>query len=88
MYVCVCLAVSDREVREAIESGATTREAVTRACRAGGDCGACHGMIATMIEDHLDESGPIVCRPPVSASTERLVPETALVRADSKMRAA
>ena len=77
MYVCVCLAVTDREVREAIESGATTREAVTRACSAGGDCGACHGMISTMIEDHLDDLGPVRCCP---SGTTELVPETALVR--------
>jgi bacterioferritin-associated ferredoxin len=51
VYVCVCLAVSETEVRDAIEGGATTREAVTRACRAGGDCGACHQMIEDMIED-------------------------------------
>jgi bacterioferritin-associated ferredoxin len=81
MYVCVCLAVSDREVREAIEGGASTREAVTRVCKAGGDCGACHGMIATMIEDHLEESGPIRCCPPATASAEHLVPDSALVRA-------
>jgi len=83
MYVCVCLAVSEREVQEVIGSGATTREAVTRACGAGGDCGACHGMIATMIEDHLEgaeTSGPVVCCPPATASAERLVPEAALVR--------
>ncbi|MBX3264838.1 MAG: (2Fe-2S)-binding protein [Labilithrix sp.] len=78
MYVCVCLAVSDQEVRSAIESGATTREAVTRVCGAGGDCGACHGMIATMIEDHVEESGPIVCCP--ASAAERLVPDSALVR--------
>ena len=51
MFVCVCHAVSDKEVRSAIDAGATTREAVTRACRAGGDCGACHQTIEDMIED-------------------------------------
>jgi bacterioferritin-associated ferredoxin len=71
MYVCVCLAVSDTEVRAAIEDGATTRQAVTHACGAGGDCGACHGMIEDMIEDHLE------C--PKNAA-KKLVPETALVR--------
>lgn len=55
MYVCCCLAVKDSEVGEAIENGAHTREAVTRACKAGGDCGACHGMIEQMIEDHLED---------------------------------
>jgi len=50
MFVCVCHAVTDKEVQRAIEGGADTREAVTRACRAGGDCGGCHGHIEDMIE--------------------------------------
>jgi bacterioferritin-associated ferredoxin len=54
MYVCVCLAVTEADVEAAIKGGAVTREAVTRACRAGGDCGACHGMIEQKIEDHVD----------------------------------
>ena len=66
MYVCVCLAVTEAEVDAAIADGAHTRVAVTRACRAGGDCGACHGMIEHKIEEHpecaavkpADESGP------------------------------
>ena len=57
MYVCVCMAVTDAEVEAAIANGAHTREAVTRACRAGGDCGACHGMIRGMIEEHRDGGG-------------------------------
>jgi bacterioferritin-associated ferredoxin len=52
MYVCVCHAVTDGEVKAAIEGGASTREGVTRACRAGGDCGACHGHIEEMIDEH------------------------------------
>ena len=81
MYVCVCLAVSETEVQSAIEAGATTGVAVTLAGRAGGDCGACHGMILTMLEDHSDEvSGPIVCCPPASAGGGRHVPASALDR--------
>jgi bacterioferritin-associated ferredoxin len=58
MYVCVCLAVTEAEVEAAIAGGAHTRAAVTKACRAGGDCGACHGMIEAKIEDHLEAAGP------------------------------
>jgi bacterioferritin-associated ferredoxin len=49
------MAVTEAEVEAAIAGGATTREAVTRVCRAGGDCGACHGMIDAKIEDHLED---------------------------------
>jgi bacterioferritin-associated ferredoxin len=51
MYVCVCFAVTDKEIRRAIDDGAKTREDVTRACRAGGDCGSCHRQIEAMIEE-------------------------------------
>ena len=54
MFVCVCKAVTDVQVRTAIERGACSREAVTRACRAGGDCGACHSHIEGMIEEHQE----------------------------------
>jgi bacterioferritin-associated ferredoxin len=52
MFVCVCRAVTEREVKVAIEAGATTVQAVTRACCAGDDCGACHGAIRDMIDEH------------------------------------
>jgi bacterioferritin-associated ferredoxin len=51
MYVCICRAVTDTQVRAAIEGGAQTREEVTAACCAGDDCGACHSVIEDMIED-------------------------------------
>ncbi len=54
MYVCVCLAVTDKAVETAIEGGASDVDAVTKACRAGGDCGACHEMIEGMIATHCD----------------------------------
>lgn len=77
MYVCVCLAVTQVEVDGVIEAGAHTREAVTRACRAGGDCGSCHGMIEQMIEDHLDD-GPTTC--PRAASSPSLIGVDRLAR--------
>lgn len=51
MFVCVCRAVKDETVRAAIQAGAKSVEAVTAACCAGDDCGACHGMIEDMIEE-------------------------------------
>lgn len=87
MYVCMCLAVTESEVKAAIEGGATTREVVTKHCRAGGDCGACHGMIDQMIEDHLEDqlacAHPTIADcPPAAASGERLVEPSHLVRAN------
>lgn len=78
MYVCVCLAVTEAEVRSAIEAGATTREAVTKACRAGGDCGACHGMIESMLEEHHSMRNVPVVPAPAESGPE-LVPAERLV---------
>jgi bacterioferritin-associated ferredoxin len=90
MYVCVCLAVTESEVEAAIAGGAHTREAVTRACRAGGDCGACHGAIDMKIEDHLDTgvSGVIACpsRPPLAPVHDDLVSAESLVRGSARAR--
>jgi bacterioferritin-associated ferredoxin len=58
MWVCVCHAVTDHEVKTAIAGGAGTVDAVTKACRAGGDCGSCHGMIEQLIEDGKDVLAP------------------------------
>ena len=78
MYVCVCLAVTEAEVEAAIVDGAHTRAAVTRACKAGSDCGACHGMIEAKIEDHLEcQAAP---DSQVNESGPQLISAEALVR--------
>ncbi len=56
MYVCICRAVTEERVREAIEGGAHTVSAVTSACCAGDDCGTCHVVIEDMIEEHLESA--------------------------------
>jgi bacterioferritin-associated ferredoxin len=54
MYVCVCRAVTEERVKAVIDAGAQSVEAVTAACCAGEDCGACHGAIEEMIEAHAE----------------------------------
>lgn len=49
MLVCLCKGVSDRTIRETIEDGADTIDAVAKACGAGSGCGACHDDIALLI---------------------------------------
>jgi bacterioferritin-associated ferredoxin len=45
MYVCICAAVTDAELRTCIRSGARTVEEVGDACGAGTGCGTCHDRI-------------------------------------------
>ena len=51
MFVCVCRAVTQEQVKAAIEGGARSVEDVTEACCAGDDCGACHEKIEELIEE-------------------------------------
>jgi bacterioferritin-associated ferredoxin len=55
MYVCICRAVTEKQVESTLETGATTVAEVTRACGAGGDCGGCVGMIEEMIEERAED---------------------------------
>jgi bacterioferritin-associated ferredoxin len=49
MYVCICQAVTDREVGAVIASGAGTAEEVGNRCGAGTGCGTCLDRIEAML---------------------------------------
>ena len=49
MFVCQCAAVTDREVRSAIEAGARTVDAVGEQTEAGTGCGGCHESIRAIL---------------------------------------
>jgi len=51
MFVCLCKAVSDRQVVEIIKNGASTVKQVAESCGAGSGCGACNREIQDMIEN-------------------------------------
>ncbi|MFO0617826.1 MAG: (2Fe-2S)-binding protein [Polyangiaceae bacterium] len=48
MYVCLCHAVTDQEIRDAIRDGNTTAQAIMNATRAGTGCGSCVDEIVEM----------------------------------------
>jgi bacterioferritin-associated ferredoxin len=51
MYVCICHAVTDREVTEALDAGADSLAAVSGATRAGSSCAMCHDTIEELVEE-------------------------------------
>ncbi|NEK60383.1 (2Fe-2S)-binding protein [Geodermatophilus sabuli] len=55
MYVCICFAVSDRELAGVIADGARTEEEVGDACAAGTGCGNCLDRIC----DRLRAADPL-----------------------------
>ncbi len=50
MYVCHCMAVTDRTVDAVVASGARSVEEVTERCHAGGGCGGCHALLEALIQ--------------------------------------
>jgi len=51
MFVCCCIGVTDRTIREAIAAGAQTTEAVSACTRAGTRCGSCRPEIEQMLAE-------------------------------------
>ncbi|MGH3794326.1 MAG: (2Fe-2S)-binding protein [Pseudonocardiaceae bacterium] len=49
MYVCICAAVTEAQVRRCIAEGATTIEDVGDGCAAGTGCGSCVERIAALL---------------------------------------
>jgi bacterioferritin-associated ferredoxin len=45
MYVCICAAVTDAELRTCIAAGARTIDEIGEACGAGTGCGSCLGEV-------------------------------------------
>jgi len=50
VILCLCLGVSDHAVESTISAGASSVDEIARACGAGGDCGACCGLIEALVE--------------------------------------
>lgn len=49
MFVCHCAAITDGEITEAVDCGATTVTAISFETGAGGGCGGCHETIEAII---------------------------------------
>jgi bacterioferritin-associated ferredoxin len=57
MIVCLCLGVSESHIEATVEAGATTVGEVSRACGAATDCGACHHLVAALVEEARNAVG-------------------------------
>jgi bacterioferritin-associated ferredoxin len=51
MYVCLCLGVTDQEIRETLTEGASSVEEVAFCTGAGTRCGTCVSTIAALVEE-------------------------------------
>jgi bacterioferritin-associated ferredoxin len=53
MYICVCKAVTDSQIRTAIEQGMCTRKKLTHCFGLGKDCGKCNQEVNALLEQKL-----------------------------------
>ncbi|GHJ93544.1 hypothetical protein SNE510_30630 [Streptomyces sp. NE5-10] len=49
MYVCSCFGVTEKQVKEHAEAGASTPRQIASACKAGTDCGSCVRRIQAIL---------------------------------------
>lgn len=52
MYVCICNAIADGAVKDAIANGSQSVESVYAACGVVPQCGTCGELIQEMIDTH------------------------------------
>ena len=55
MYVCVCHAVTEDDVRDHVASGACSTKAIRVACGMRQGCGACVQRICALLDEHVAE---------------------------------
>jgi len=58
MYVCVCHAVSDREIREAVDRGARSLFEVQCQLPVGSCCGRCADTASQVVSEQLQMRTP------------------------------
>ncbi|MGQ0745140.1 MAG: (2Fe-2S)-binding protein [Acidimicrobiales bacterium] len=56
MYVCHCLAVTDHEIKAAMDAGARDVLEVSRRCQAATGCGGCYPALVQLLQEHLGQN--------------------------------
>ena len=56
MYVCLCKAITDKQIHDAVDGGAHTLSQVSETCGAGTGCGRCLDVAQQLIDQRLADS--------------------------------
>lgn len=54
MYVCVCHGITDRQIRRAVDQGASSLTEVQQQLPVGGCCGRCVDTVCAVIEERVE----------------------------------
>lgn len=52
MFVCVCKAVTDTQIRKAIDDGFCSRRQLFECFGIGGDCGKCNRQVKELLDEN------------------------------------
>jgi bacterioferritin-associated ferredoxin len=74
LYVCICRAVTEAEVRGCIADGACTVEDVMAHCAAGTGCGSCVEKITAQLGARADQGVPALPSSTLTASRLGITP--------------
>jgi len=56
MYICVCKAVTDTQLRSAIDNGICTRRQLTHCFGVGKDCGKCNKEVKALLKQSSEQT--------------------------------
>jgi bacterioferritin-associated ferredoxin len=73
MYVCICNAITERQVRECVRSGASSVEELAITLGVGAGCGRCRDCAAGLLQE-------LQCSRPDKKEKATVARETDLVR--------
>jgi len=59
MYICICRAISDHDVRDAVQEGAQTVKCIFRSCGKKPKCGKCLSHLNDSISEHVECSSQV-----------------------------
>jgi bacterioferritin-associated ferredoxin len=68
MYVCVCKAVTDTQIKCAINEGVSSRRELFKCLGVGGGCGKCNPQVKEILEDHNQSLMQIPANPSILAA--------------------
>ncbi len=65
MYICICNAITERQVRELVRAGAASLEELTSALGVGAGCGRCRDCATHLLRETQRENNGVMT--PVAA---------------------
>ncbi len=63
MYICICNAITDKQIRKAAEAGATDLWDLQRELGVATNCGSCKEMASDILRETATHAQPRIYRP-------------------------